>query len=62
MPLKRYAKGVFGFFVCLQESKYVIVFSDLINAENKSMSRSVGNVFLMIKNVSGSLVHLSTLS
>jgi hypothetical protein len=33
----------------MQESKYVFVFSDLINAENKSAYKSVGKVFLMIK-------------
>jgi hypothetical protein len=34
----------------MQESKYSFIFSDLINAENKSASKSVGKVFLMIKN------------
>jgi hypothetical protein len=33
----------------MQESKYVFIFLDLINAENKSASKSVGKVFLMIK-------------
>jgi hypothetical protein len=33
----------------MQESKYFFVFSDLINAENKSANRSVGKMFLMIK-------------
>jgi hypothetical protein len=33
----------------MQESKYIFVFSDLINAENKSVNKSVGKVFLMIK-------------
>jgi hypothetical protein len=33
----------------MQESKYVFVFSDLINAENKSANKSVGRAFLMIK-------------
>jgi hypothetical protein len=37
----------------MQESKYVFVFSDLINAENKSASKSVGKVFVMIKIRSG---------
>jgi hypothetical protein len=39
------------FFVlrCIQESKYVFVFSDLIDAENKSAHKCVGKVFLMIK-------------
>jgi hypothetical protein len=39
----------FGFYMCMQESKYVFVFSDLISAKNKSANRSVGKVFLMIK-------------
>jgi hypothetical protein len=34
MQLKQYDKGVFGFLIRLQESKYVFVFSDLINYEN----------------------------
>jgi hypothetical protein len=33
----------------LQESKYVFVFSDLIDVENKCTSGSVGKVFLIIK-------------
>jgi hypothetical protein len=33
----------------MQESKYVFVFSNLINAENKSANESVGMVLLMIK-------------
>jgi hypothetical protein len=33
----------------MQESKYVFVFSDLINTKNKSANKSVGKVFLMIK-------------
>jgi hypothetical protein len=44
----------------MQESKYVFVFSDLIDDENKSASKSVGNVFLMIKTrpgFMGSLVY-----
>jgi hypothetical protein len=44
----------------LQESKYVFVFSDLINAENESASRSVGKVFFIIKigpGFTGSLVY-----
>jgi hypothetical protein len=46
----------------VQESKYVFVFSDLINAENKSANKSVGKVFLMIKigpRFMGSLVYFS---
>jgi hypothetical protein len=42
MQLKWHGKGVFGFSMWLQESKYVFVFSNLINAENKSVSKSVG--------------------
>jgi hypothetical protein len=33
----------------MQESKYVFIFSDLINNESKSASKSVVKVFLMIK-------------
>jgi hypothetical protein len=33
----------------MKECKYVFVFSDLIDAENKSVSKSVEKVFLMIK-------------
>jgi hypothetical protein len=33
----------------MQESKYVFVFSDLNDAENKSVCKCVGKVFLMIK-------------
>jgi hypothetical protein len=49
MQLKWYDNCVFGFCMWLQESKYVFGFSYLINAENKSASKSVGKVFLMIK-------------
>jgi hypothetical protein len=44
----------------VQESKYVFVFLDLIDAENKSANESVGKVFLMIKigpGFMGSLVY-----
>jgi hypothetical protein len=44
----------------MQESKYVFVFSGLINAENRSANKSVGNMFLMIKigpRFMGSLVY-----
>jgi hypothetical protein len=53
-------KGVLGFYVWMQDSKYVFVFSDLINAKNKSANKSVGKVFLMIKigpGFMGSLVY-----
>jgi hypothetical protein len=33
----------------MQESKYIFVFWDLINDENKSAGKSVGKVFLLIK-------------
>jgi hypothetical protein len=33
----------------MQESKYVIVFFNLMNAKNKMTRESVGKVFLMIK-------------
>jgi hypothetical protein len=39
----------FGFYMWMQESKYIFVFLDLINAKNKSAHESVGKVFLMIK-------------
>jgi hypothetical protein len=45
MQLIECGKGVFGFYMRMQEIKYVFVFLDLINAENKS----IGKVFLMIK-------------
>jgi hypothetical protein len=53
MQLKQQSKGIFGFSIWLQESKYVFVFLALINAENKSVSKSVEKVFLMIKNGPG---------
>jgi hypothetical protein len=46
----------------MQENKYVFVFSEFINAENKNASKIVGKVFLMIKIGPDSWVHLSTLS
>jgi hypothetical protein len=49
MQLIKCGKGIFGFYMWMQETKYVLVFSDLINVENKSACKSVGNVFLMIK-------------
>jgi hypothetical protein len=33
----------------MQESKYVFIFSDFNDTENKSACKYVGNVFLMIK-------------
>jgi hypothetical protein len=44
----------------MQESKYVFIFSDLINAKNKRTSASIGKVFLMInigQGFMGSLVY-----
>jgi hypothetical protein len=44
----------------MQESKYVVVFSELFNAENKSAIKSIGTLFLMIKigpGFMGSLVY-----
>jgi hypothetical protein len=44
----------------MQESKYVFVFSDLINAEIEKTCRSIGKVFLKIKiglGFMGSLVY-----
>jgi hypothetical protein len=49
MQLIECGKGIFGFYIWIQENKYVFIFSDLINAENKSVNKSVGKVFLMIK-------------
>jgi hypothetical protein len=44
----------------MQGSNYVLVFSELISAKNKSADKSVGKVFLMIKfgpRFMGSLVY-----
>jgi hypothetical protein len=49
MQLVECGKSIFGFYIWMQESKYVFVFSDSINDENKSANKSVGKVFLMIK-------------
>jgi hypothetical protein len=60
MQLIECGKGIFGFYMWIQESKFVFVFSDLINAENKSVNKHVGKVFLMIKirpGFMGSLVY-----
>jgi hypothetical protein len=60
MQLIECGKGIFGFYMWRQESKFVFVFSDLINAENKSVNKRVGKVFLMIKigpGFMGSLVY-----
>jgi hypothetical protein len=60
MQLIECGKGIIRFYMWMQESKYVFVFSDLINTENKSANRSVGEVFLVIKigpGFMGSLVY-----
>jgi hypothetical protein len=60
MQLIKCGKGIFGFCMWMKEVKYVFVFSDLINAENKSAHKSIGKVFLMIKigpGFMGSLVY-----
>jgi hypothetical protein len=44
----------------MQGSKYVFVFSELFNPENKSVNKSIGKVFLIIKigpGFKGSLVY-----
>jgi hypothetical protein len=41
MQLVECGKGVFGFYVWMQESKYVFIFTDLSSAKNKSASKSV---------------------
>jgi hypothetical protein len=44
----------------MQESKYIFLFLELINDENKSLRKSVRNVFLMVKigpGFMGSLVY-----
>ena len=53
---------IFGFFMMNARCKSVFVFSDLIMAANKSGDKSVGKVFLMIKNGPGSWFHKCTLS
>jgi hypothetical protein len=60
MQLIKCGKGIFEFYMWMQESKYIFVFSDLIDVENKSAHKSVGKVFLMIKigqRFMGSLVY-----
>jgi hypothetical protein len=60
MQLIECGKGVFGFYMWMQESKYFFVFSDLINSENKSANKNIGKVFLIIKTgpkFMGSLVY-----
>ena len=47
---------IFGFFMMNARCKSVFVFSDLIMAANKSDDKSVGKVFLMIKNGPGFMV------
>ena len=47
---------IFGFYIVNARCKSVFVFSDLIMAANKSGDKSVGKVFLMIKNGLGFMV------
>ena len=47
---------IFGFFMMNARCKSIFVFSDLIKTANKSGDKSVGKVFLMIKNVPGFMV------
>jgi len=47
---------IFGFYMMNARCKSVFVFSDLIMAANKSGDKSVGKVFLMIKNGPGFMV------
>ena len=63
MMVNKYARmmvaminDIFGFFMMNARCKSVFVFSDLIMAANKSGDKSVGNVFLMIKNGPGFMV------
>ena len=60
MMVNKYARmvvaminDIFGFFMMNARCKSVFVFSDLIMAANKSDDKSVGKVFLMIKNGPG---------
>jgi hypothetical protein len=41
MQLIKCGKDVFGFYMWMQESKYVFVFLEYFNAKNKSASKSV---------------------
>ena len=57
MVVNKYARmvvaminDIFGFYMMNARCKSVFVFSDLIMAANKSGDKSVGKVFLMIKN------------
>ena len=63
MMVNKYARmmvvminDIFGFFMMNARCKSVFVFSDLIMAANKSGDKSVGKVFLMIKNRPGFMV------
>ena len=47
---------IFGFLNDVCKMKSIFVFSDLIMAANKSGDKSVGKVFLMIKNGPGFMV------
>ena len=63
MVVNKYARmvvaminDIFGFYMMNARCKSVFVFSDLIMAANKSGDKSVGKVFLMIKNGPGFMV------
>ena len=63
MVVNKYARmvvaminDIFGFYMMNARCKSVFVFSDLIMAANKSDDKSVGKVFLMIKNGPGFMV------
>ena len=63
MVVNKYARmvvaminDIFGFYMMNARCKSVFVFSDLIMAANKSGDKSVGKVFLMIKNGLGFMV------
>ena len=47
---------IFGFFIMYARCESVFVFSELKMAANKSGDKSVGKVFLMIKNGPGFMV------
>ena len=63
MMVNKYARmvvaminDIFGFFMMNTRCKSVFVFPDLIMTANKSDDKSVGKVFLMIKNGPGFMV------
>ena len=56
MMVETMINDIFGFYMMNARCKSVFVFSDLIMAANKSGDKSVGKVFLMIKNGLGFMV------